>query len=145
MAEARAAKVQQERRRKRGDTVVTGLKLHVDKEAKDPDYVYRWVNDTPGRVQQFYNNDWDKVEMDGNTDGAGSIPTKHVGTDSGRPIEAVLMRKRKDWFEADQKEKRQALDAVDDAIRRGVQHEKNEPELTGGVAYTPGGSNTINR
>lgn len=129
----RAETERRERRKKRGSTVISGLKLHVDKSELDPAYEYRWVNDTPGRVQQMTNDDWDKVE------GRGE---QHVGVDSGHSVKAVLMRKRKDWYEDDQKEKMKPLDEIDASIRRGAHHK--EPELAGEVAYTPG-TNSISR
>ena len=143
----RADQVRTERRRKPGSTVNSGLKLHVDASLKDPAYEYRWVNDVPGRVQSFANQDWDRVdnaEIAGEGNANGTIPTKFVGMVSGGPTNAVLMRKRKDWHEADQIEKRKPLNAQDEAIRRGTIHQaQNEPELAGGIAYTPGGLNTI--
>lgn len=142
---ARAEEVRNERRRKAGATTVAGLKLHIDKDRLDPAYEYRWVNDVPGRVQALYEQDWDKVEDPGIAGGAGTIPTVHVSGNSPMPTNAILMRKRKDWYEADQKEKQKSLDEMDQSIRRGVGHERQEPELSGGVAYTPGGSNSISR
>lgn len=139
----RAEQVRTERRRKPGSMVNSGLKLHVDPSLKDPAYEYRWVNDVPGRVQSFTSQDWDRVEsadIAGEGNSNGTIPTKFVGNQTN----AVLMRKRKDWYEADAKEKRKPLDAQDEAIKRGTIHQaQNEPELAGGIAYTPGGSNTI--
>lgn len=143
--QTRADTVRNERRRKPGATVAAGLKLHVDADKLDPAYEYRWVNDAPGRVQQMYDQDWDKVEDATIGNGEGTVPTIHVSGGSPTPTNAILMRKRKDWYEADQKEKQAPLDEMDQAIRRGVNHEQQEPELRGGVAYTPGGSNTISR
>jgi hypothetical protein len=138
----RAETERRERRKKRGSTVISGLKLYVDKDKLDPAYEYRWVNDVPGRVQQMHDNDWDRVEDPTIVPSAGSIPTQHVGVDSGRSINAVLMRKRKEWYEEDQKEKRRPLDEIDQSIRRGAHHK--EPELAGDIAYTPG-TNSISR
>lgn len=142
---SRADQVRTERRRKAGSTVNSGLKLHVDASLKDPAYEYRWVNDVPGRIQSFVGQDWDRVESaaiagDGNSN--GTIPTKFVGNKT----DAVLMRKRKEWFDADAKEKRKPLDQQDEAIRRGTIHQaQGSNELAGGIAYTPNGSNTISR
>lgn len=140
----RADEVRAERRRKPGSTVQYGIKLHVDKDKLDPDYEYRWVNDAPGRVQALYEQDWDRVEdpqIAGEGNSAGTVPTKFVGNVAGAPTNAVLMRKRKEWFVADQKEKRKPLDEMDKAIRRGA--EQKDPELSD--AYTPNGSNSISR
>lgn len=142
---SRADQVRTERRRKPGATNVSGLKLHIEKDKLDPAYEYRWVNDTPGRVQQLYGDDWDKVEDGSIVSSPGTVPTQHVGSDNGQPINAVLMRKLKTFYQADQKEKQAPLDAMDESIRRGVNHQNAEPELRGDVAYTPGGSNTVSR
>jgi hypothetical protein len=142
----RADEVRTERRRKPGSTAISGLKLHIDKDKLDPAYEYRWVNDTPGRVQQLYGQDWDKVEAKDIGDSPpGSVPTQYVGSDAGKPINAILMRKRREFYAADQKEKQAPLDAMDESIRRGVNHQQAEPELRGDIAYTPGGSNTVSR
>jgi hypothetical protein len=141
----RADQVRTERRRKPGSTAISGLRLHIDKDKLDDAYEYRWVNDTPGRVQQLYGQDWDKVEAaDIGDNTAGTVPTQHVGSDAGKPITAILMRKRKDFYDADQKEKQAPIDAMDESIRRGSAHQQAEPELRD-VAYTPGGVNTISR
>lgn len=142
----RADEVRRERRRKPGSTSISGLKLHVDSDKLDPAYEYRWVNDRGGRVQQLFADDWDKVEDPTIvSSAAGTVPTTQVGVDSGKPFEAVLMRKRKEWYQADQKEKQRPLDEIDESIRRGLNHQQAEPELRGEIAYTPGGSNTVSR
>lgn len=135
---SRAEEVRQERRRKPGATAHLGLKLHVPQELRDDKtYVYRFVNDTASRVQSFKDDDWDPAPM-----GGASTDARVVGTDGGKPIQSILMRKRRDWYEADQKAKRKPLDEMDEAIRRGTAHSK-EADL-GGVAYTPG-DNTMDR
>ena len=137
----RAEEVRQERRRKPGNTTHSGIKLGVPEEHLDrKTYEYRFVNDTGTRVQGLKDNDWDPVGLEG-----ASTESRFVGTDSGKPVKAVLMRKRKDWYDADQKEKRKPLDEMEQAILRGVAH-KNEADLKGdGVAYTPGDGNSISR
>lgn len=146
MAEAitrqpRSEEVRQERRRKRGSTVHFGMKLDVPDGTIDRNtYVGRWVNDTPGRIQKMMDDDWDKVPVDG-----ASVEARVVSTGTGKPVEAVLMRKRKDWYAEDQKEKMKPLDEMDAEIRRGKAHEKNEPALAGDGVYTPNGVNIIER
>ena len=130
----RADEVRQERRRKPGSTVNYGVKLGVPEDHLDPQYEHRWVNDVGNRVASLEADDWDKAPMEGR-----SVEKRHVGTDSGRPTSAVLMRKRKEWYEDDQKEKRKPLDEMDKAIKRGTAHRSSgEAELSGDVAYTPG-------
>lgn len=135
----RAEEVRNERRRKPGATTVMGLKLHVPEDAKDPQYVHRWVNDIGQRVQSMTADDWDPAPI-----GDASTEARYVGTDSGKPINAVLMRKRKDWYEADQKDKRSNLAETDKAIQRGTVHDKAGEADLSGAAYTPG-TNSINR
>ena len=96
------------------------------------------MNDKGSRVQEMVANDYDPAPVDGR-----STEARVVGFDGGRPIKAVLMRKRKDWYEDDQKEKRKPLDEMEAAIKRGHAH-SNEAELKGDIAYTPG-TNTIDR
>jgi hypothetical protein len=134
----RAEEMRSQRRRTPGATVHSGIKLGVDPKKLDPRYEHRWVNDKGTRVQEMAANDYDPAPMDGR-----STETRVVGFDSGKPVEAVLMRKRKDWYAEDQKEKRKPLDEMEQAIKRGHAH-SNEAELRGDVAYTPG-TNTIDR
>lgn len=142
----RAEEIRQERRRKPGQTVLDGRKLTVDESRLDrANFEYRWVNDRGGRVSQMYQDDWDQVTDRAEVDAAGTVPTTQVGVDAGKPFNAVLMRKRKDWYADDQKEKQKPLDEIDDSIRRGLNHERTEPELAGEIAYTPGGSNIVSR
>ncbi len=146
MAETRAEKVREERRRKPGAVLMSGIKLGVDQSLLDPNFTHRWVNDKGNRVQQLEAADWDPVTeaVKADSDGSGTVQTKIVGTDAGKPYSAILMRKRKDWFQADKKEAQKPLDETDEAIRRGLNHQKDSPELAGS-SYTPGGRNTISR
>jgi len=141
----RADEVRQERRKKRGATVHTGIKLSVDESKLDRStFQYRYVNDKGGRVQQLAAVDWDPAPEGAKEDASGTITATHAGVEEGKPFNAVLMRKRKDWFETDQKEKQRPLDEMDEAIRRGnVNHKANE--LHGPGVYTPGGVNIIER
>jgi hypothetical protein len=137
---SRADEVRTERRRKPGSVVAQGLKLHVPDAAKDDNYVYRWVNDTGQRVQQMTDNDWDPAPYEGK-----STEARVVGTDGGKPTNGILMRKRKDWHEADQKDKRKNLAEVDKAIQRGTVHATAGEADLSGVDYTPGNGNSITR
>lgn len=134
----RAEEVRQERRRKPGSTAHLGIKLSVPEDQLDrTTYEYRFANDTGSRVASLKDDDWDPAPI-----GGASTDTRVVGTDSGKPIKAVLMRKRKDWYDADQKAKRKPIDEMDAAIRRGTAH-KQEKDLGSDVSYTPGSGNTL--
>lgn len=153
MAEAaagqtRAETVRNERRRQPGSVVNSGMKLSVDESKLDrKTYEYRFVNDREGRIQRLEAQDWDIVTAAAKPDGSGlgTVQQAHAGVADGKPYATVLMRKRKDWHQADQKEKSKVLDEFDAAIRRGKSHEKQEPGLTGSDVYTPNGVNIIER
>jgi hypothetical protein len=146
--ENRATEERTERRKKRGETVLSGINLAVDESKLDRNnYEYRWVNDKGARMAQMHADDWDPAPEGAvlGSDEDVSAQSKVVGTDEGKPYRAVLMRKRKQWYAEDQKEKQRPLDEMDNAIRRGANHQKEAPELSGDVAYTPNGVNTISR
>lgn len=146
MTETRAEKIRNERRRQPGQVRLSGIKLGVDQSRLDPRFTYRWANDAGNRIQHLEAKDWDPVSeaVKDDSEGEGSVQAKIVGTAEGKPVKAILMKKRKDWFEADKKEGQKPLDEMDEAIRRGVNHQKDSPELAG-ASYTPGGRNVINR
>lgn len=145
---ARSNETRRERRKQRGSTQQSGIKLTVNEAELDRDrYVYRWVKDSGARVQQLEQDDWDKAPEKcvlGNH-GTGTTGVKIGGTDEGgRPYDMVLMQKEKDWYQDDQKEKQKPLDEMEEAIRRGTAHAGKDKELDG-VAYTPNGQNTLSR
>ncbi len=142
----RAEEVRQERRKKPGQTVLSGQKLVVDESKLDRNkFEYRHVNDKNGRMQQLHAVDWDVAPENAkeDTNSLGGVISTHAGVDEGKPFNTVLMRKRKDWFLDDQRDKQRPLDEMDEAIRRGnTEHKANE--LRGAGVYTPG-TNKIER
>lgn len=144
----RADQVRQERRKKPGLTAHSGIKLTIDETAVDRNtYQYRYVNDQGMRVKQLEAQDWDIAPEAAKTDGnsLGTVNSTIGGMDeTGKPYNMVLMRKRKDWFEEDQREKLKPVDKVEEAIRRGNTSEQNT-ELKGPGVYTPNGVNIIER
>ena len=132
----RATEERRERRMKPGALNATRKRLDVDESLLERDkFEYRWANDQEARVQRLHGQDWDVVP-DAQKD-------KLAGTDKqGKPFNAVLMRKYKDWYEQDQKAKMKPIDDMEKRIRAGTSHQADEPELRDG-AYTPGGSNVI--
>lgn len=146
--ETRAEEVRNERRRQPGAVVAAGIKLAVDESKLDRKrFEYRWVKDHGGRTTQLHNDDWDAAPENaviGNA-GPGTVGTKIGGTDeNGKPYSMVLMRKRKDWFQADQKEKRKPLDEMDAAIKRGASRPEVAP-ADQAAFYTPDSGNRIER
>jgi hypothetical protein len=141
----RAEEIRQERRKKPGSTVHSGTKLVVDERKLDrANFTYRWVKDYGGRMAQLHGEDYDPAPENAviGSEGVGTVGAKTGGTDEfGKPYQMVLMRKRKDWFDVDQREKQKPLDEMDRAIRAGRPH--SGTELTGEGVYTPDGGNRI--
>lgn len=138
----RTEEVKERRRRRESLGADRNLKLHVPESEKDENFVYRWVNEKPGRVAQLHGEDWDVVSKE-------EIDSNSIGTNVKRVADrysgenAVLMRKPKEYHEADKLEKKKALDKVEEALRVGA---PASPEgLSGPQAYVPGGKNTIGR
>lgn len=135
---SRAIQERRARRKKRGATSLTGIKLAVEQDRLDPAFHHRWVRDTGDRVRQMENEDYEIVPGAAAADEtAGTTGRKHGGTeDAGNPYGMVLMRKPREWHDEDQKDKQRPLDEMENAIRRGTAHQNNEPDLRG-VSYTP--------
>ena len=59
----RAEEVRRERRRRNDLDDESNAPLAVNHKYLDhANYAYRYINDTPGRMQKMYEQDWDKVE-----------------------------------------------------------------------------------
>lgn len=109
-------------RERRKRTPVAGARDVLTVNGKDPNYHYRWVVDSPGRVQRFQDGGWDVVSEDHEIGQAtvdkstkvGSAITKASG--DGRTL--VLMRILKEWFNEDQEAKNQRLDALEASMRQ---------------------------
>jgi hypothetical protein len=143
---ARQVETKQRRRRREGLGADRNLKLHVPEGLKDKNFVYRWVNDQPGRVRQLtVEDDWDVVQgMDPDptkTTAEGTVVKRTVDKGSGH--EAVLLRKPREFYEDDKAQEQKLLDARDETMRKGA---LNTPDgLTGPESYVPGGRNQIAR
>ncbi len=137
----RVEEVKTERRRRQGIGAERNLKLYVPEEAKDPNFVYRFVNDRPGRVKQLTQmDDYEVVSSeDGRIDSGTSEGTVVKRTvDRGQGDEAVLLRKPRHYYEADKAEEQKLLDARDEQLRAGAA--PSSEGLSGSEAYVPGGS-----
>lgn len=140
----RSEEMRTERRRRHSDGSVAGLKLHVPESMKDPNFVYRWVNDRQGRVDQLTKqDDYDIVS----TTDASQLTSASEGTVMRRTVDkftgegAVLLRKPKEYYEADQREKQKPLDERDELLRRGAV--PSSEGLKESEAYVPGGRNIV--
>lgn len=144
----RAAEVAGRRRRREGSGAERNMKLHIPEQKKEPNFVYRWVNARDGRVKHMTeNDDYDVVTAD---QVGGEDPTKSVaiGTVMNRIGDQktgegmVLLRKPREYFEQDKKEKMAHLAALDETMKVGPAQNAQGlgPQDN---AYVPGGRNRI--
>ena len=102
-------------------TPVGGARDVLTVPNKDPNYVYRWVLDAPGRIQRFEDGGYEQVREDlevgqktvDRGSQLGSVVTKHGGGNS----KLVLMRIPKEWYDEDQQAKTDAIDALEDTMQ----------------------------
>lgn len=118
-----------EGRNRRVPMGVAVLKLDVPQAVNDPEHVYRWINDKPGRIQRARTGGWEFVEDPGMQVGTGS-ETRNSQQDSrvsqvvgknenGTPLVAFLMRIKREWYHEDQETKQASIDEVENTIKGG--------------------------
>jgi len=91
---------------------------------KNPNFEYRWVNDTPGRIALFKQGGWelctnDEVDV-GNfraeeSAGEGSLACQIV--DGGTGQKAYVMKIKKEWFLEDQKHNEEEAARNEETLR----------------------------
>lgn len=115
--ESRPQEEAKARRRRNADNLdgamVLRLGLPPGIEEKYPDHVFRWVNDEGNRVHVLTKeDDYDIVE---------EVPGRPVGTDQGgKPINAVLLRKPKEFAEEDRRAKLDRVQTQEKAALRSA-------------------------
>ena len=93
-----------------------GRRNRLTVENRDPNYHYRVVNDVDGRVQDLLDLDYEIVldakVGDKRVDEVSSLGSaKQISVGGG--VKAVVMRKRKDWFDEDQAVRQKELDDLE--------------------------------
>lgn len=146
----RAQTEKTQRRRKRGGTVITGVKLAVSEDALDRDkFEYRFINDTPGRIEAMTkHDDWDLVDDpnkavkdDGTNEGAKVSVVVGKG-EHGNAQRAYLARKPKAYYKEDQVGKSKSLDRTMAGIKQGVPQGEASGDLNQ-TSYVPSGGINI--
>jgi hypothetical protein len=110
-----------------------GLRGRLNVNGKDPNFEYRFVNDTGDRIQMFQEAGYEIVTKDqhkigdnrldvAGPDGTNAVVSVGV-TPRGEPQRAYLMRIKKEWYKEDQ-------DAKLDKIRE-VQEQLKNPNIDG--------------
>ena len=135
--------VQAKRRRREGMGADRNLKLHVPEQAKDQNFHYRFIKSDSGRVQQLTkSDDYDVVQKGDDADIAsvsdGTTVERIANKDGARMI---LVRKPKEFYEADKAEAAKRIDATEESMRRGSP--PSTEGLTGADSYVPGGKNIV--
>lgn len=98
---------------------------------KDPNYVYRWVIDKPGRLQRFLDAGYEIVnhetEVGQSSVDRGSRLGSALTYSTGGSV-LVLMRQRKEWYNEDQIAKQVELDALEQVLYSdgGLKNTKRE-------------------
>lgn len=137
-----------EERRRRNSLETVGKRLAVNMSSLDFDkFKYRWVNDTPARIFQMTQQDeWEIVTPEGgvvkddNADLGSAVSTVVRDHNGNGGMRVYLCRKRREWYEEDQKQKQTELDEQLEQMRRGLtgQGESQSDYVPG--KDTPGGA-----
>ena len=100
---------------------------------KDPNYVYRWVNDSPGRLEQFQKGGYEFVEDNLKVGQPTVDKATRLGTATTMvrgTATLVLMRILREWYDEDQAAKQLALDELEDSMREGKGGEYGKVSIT---------------
>lgn len=137
-APSKRQEVQRTERRRRQDTGIGRINRLTIPGKTDTSYVYRWVNDTGGRVQMLtQSDDYDVVTYSE----LGAVPSeKDIAAgdgvtrvaDKGSGQRMVLLKKRKDYYEDDKRKEQKFLDGRMSGLRKG--------EVGDGRGLQPGGT-----
>lgn len=102
---------------------INGKRSVLDVKGKDPDYVYRIVNDEGDRVAQFQELGYEIV-----TDRSVKVGSRRIDnpTQEGTPLQvsvgggvkALVMRQKKEFYDEDQAAKQAAVAEVEKAMKR---------------------------
>lgn len=149
--ENRAEGVRQERRRRKDLSINSHLRFSIpDHLRDDKKYRYHWLVDKPGRVAtKTKNDDWDFVEEpeladDGRQTGAGTRIERHAGVDKfGNPQRAFLVRKLREYDDADKAADQSRIDDRMKQIKRGKPTDDDGQAIQKDGSYVPSQGITI--
>jgi len=111
------------KKRTKRRTPINGQRNILTVDGKDPNFVYRIVNDTGDRVNQMAESGYEIV-----TDSGVKIGDRRIGnpTQTGSPVrtsvgggvQGVLMRIPKEWYEEDQQAKAAQVDELEASMKK---------------------------
>ena len=108
----------------RPQRIAVGLRPKLSLIGKDPNYEYRIVNDTPGRISMFKQGGWELVTNDEVDTGSfraeeasdvGSLASFIV--DGGTGLKAYVMKIKKEWFDSFMDEHEQEVRRTEETLR----------------------------
>ena len=132
-------------RRRRGATGGMRTKLSVNEALLDRNkYEYRYINDANARVYDLTErDDWElvsdpskSVKQDG-TDIGGAVSTVVGKDEGGEPIRAYLVRKPKEFADADRRARDQQIDDQMNQIARGPSPDQGGIGIEPSASYVP--------
>lgn len=114
--------------------IAVGLRPKLSVDGKDPNYEYRIVNDTPGRIAMFQQSGWELCTNDEvNTGNFRADQAAELGSlayhivDGGNGLKGYVMKIKKDWYN-------QFMTEYEDEVRRTeetLQPNSNDGEYGG--------------
>ncbi len=114
------------RRAERGTIDGPAMRLSVPEERKDPNWDYRWVNDSDMRIHNMMERDWDfaesELDVNATTDkGMGTRVERTVNERSmkGQPQKGFLMKKPKEIYDEDQANKEAKRRKLEQSMEKG--------------------------
>jgi hypothetical protein len=118
---ANSSEVTTEARPKR---IAVGLRPKLALVGKDPNYEYRIVNDTPGRISMFKHSGWELCTNDEvDTGNFRAEDASELGSlayyivDGGTGMKAYVMKIKKEWFDSFMDEFAQEVDSTEEALQ----------------------------
>lgn len=91
-------------------------------KGKDPNYVYRVVNDTDDRIAQFIEGGYELVDKEDTEVGdkrasAGTAVGSKQQVSVGQGVKAYVMRIKKEWYDEDQARKQAFVNRQEASIK----------------------------
>lgn len=104
--------------------IAVGLRPKLSVEGKDPNYEYRVVNDTPGRISMFKQGGWELCTNDevdtGNyrADESAELGSlAYMIVDGGTGLKGYVMKIRKDWYADFMEEQEDEVRRTEETLR----------------------------
>ena len=103
--------------------IPVGSRNRLDVIGKDPNFVYRIVNDVDDRIERFKQAGYELVDvqearLSSQRVGAGTPEGTMASMPVGMGTTGYLMKIPKDWYEDDQRTKQVQIEASEESIKK---------------------------